>query len=95
MDPIAGLYESIDTVPLDEWNEVCRTTPTCFLEPEFLRPWNGRCQSRLAYFTHLFASKMATRPLVLACVCTQSICCLWPVRRFVTRPHGCENSFRA
>ena len=37
MNPMIGLYESIDSVPLDEWSEVCRTTPTCFLEPEFLR----------------------------------------------------------
>ena len=37
MNPIVGLYESIDAVPLDEWGEVCRTTPTWFLEPRFLR----------------------------------------------------------
>jgi predicted N-acyltransferase len=36
MNPMIGLYESIDAVPLDEWSEVCRTTPSCFLEPEFL-----------------------------------------------------------
>ncbi len=37
MKPMTDLYESIDAVPLDEWGEVCRTTPSCFLQPEFLR----------------------------------------------------------
>jgi predicted N-acyltransferase len=37
MNPIVGLYESIDAVPRDEWIEVCGATPSCFLEPQFLR----------------------------------------------------------
>jgi predicted N-acyltransferase len=37
MNPTVGLYESIDAVPQDEWGEVCGATPSCFLEPQFLR----------------------------------------------------------
>ncbi len=37
MSQLAGLYESIDSVPLSDWDEGCRATPSCFLQPEFLR----------------------------------------------------------
>jgi predicted N-acyltransferase len=37
MNPIVGLYNSIDAVPRDEWVEVCGATPSCFFEPQFLR----------------------------------------------------------
>src|SRR5580692_4816191 len=36
MNRLVGLYESSNAVPWDEWSEVCRTTPTWFLDPRFL-----------------------------------------------------------
>ncbi len=32
------LHETIDTVPVTEWNEVCQARADCFMDPRFLRP---------------------------------------------------------
>jgi predicted N-acyltransferase len=68
MDPIAGLYESIDAVPMDEWDEVCRTTPTCFLEPEFLRALE-RTLPEPARMFHALIRACDGRPAACASLC--------------------------
>ena len=31
------VFETIDQVPLNEWQEVCQASPSCFMDPGFLR----------------------------------------------------------
>ena len=68
MNPIAGLYESIDAVPLDEWGEVCRTTPTWFLEPQFLRALERTLPDQARIFHALIRAQTA-QPAACASLC--------------------------
>ncbi len=57
MHPMTGLYESIDAVPLDEWGEVSRAAPTCFMEPEFLRALEWTLPERARIFHALIRAR--------------------------------------
>jgi predicted N-acyltransferase len=68
MNPIIGLYESIDAVPLDEWGELCRTTPTCFLAPEFLRALERTLPNPARIF-HAIIRAQDGKPAACASLC--------------------------
>ena len=68
MNPMIGLYESINAVPLDEWGEVCRTTPTCFLEPGFLRALERTLPDRARIF-HAIVRAQDGQPAACASLC--------------------------
>ncbi len=68
MNRMVGLYESIDAVPLDEWGEVCRTTPTCFLEPEFLRALERTLPDQARIF-HAILREQHGKPAACASLC--------------------------
>jgi predicted N-acyltransferase len=72
MNRMDGLYESIDAVPLDEWGEVCGATPTCFMEPGFLRALERTLPDQARIFHAIFRSSDG-RPTA----CTSL--CLYPV----------------
>ena len=68
MNQIADLYESIDAVPLDEWGEVCRTTPTWFLEPQFLRALERTLPEQARIF-HAIIRAPDGKPAACASLC--------------------------
>ena len=45
------LYETIDQVPLDQWNEVCQVSGSSFMARTFCELWNGRSRTRHERFT--------------------------------------------
>ena len=68
MNRIEGLYESIDAVPEDEWAEVCRTTPTWFLEPGFLRALERTLPERARIYHAIFRDQ-DDKPVACASLC--------------------------
>ena len=96
MNPMIGLYESIDAVPLDEWGEVCRTTPTCFLEPEFLRALERTLPDQARIF-HALIRAHDGKPAACASLCLYPVDLLSLAEPSDSRsePPGCKNCFRA
>src|SRR5580698_4636444 len=68
MNSIKGLYPSIDSVPLGEWSDVCGTTPTCFLEPEFLRALERTLPDQARIF-HAIIRGQDGKPAACASLC--------------------------
>jgi predicted N-acyltransferase len=68
MIPIEGLYKSIDSVPLDDWRKVCRMTPTCFLDPKFLRAVE-RTLPKPARMFHALVRAQDGKPAAFASLC--------------------------
>ncbi|HEX4146165.1 MAG TPA: GNAT family N-acetyltransferase [Pirellulales bacterium] len=68
MNRIAGLYESSEAVPWDEWSDVCRTTPTWFLDPAFLSAVERTLPAQARIF-HAIVRAPDSKPAACASLC--------------------------
>ncbi len=88
------LYETIDQVPLNEWNEVCQASPSCFMDPAFLRAIEKTLPDQARVF-HVLIYEEDGKPVpVPACACIRSTCSCSPASESGTGLAGSGNSFR-
>jgi predicted N-acyltransferase len=65
MDRACVVYESIDQVPLNHWDEVCQSEDNCFMSPNFLRAIE-RTQTGEARSFHVLIYEEDGRPAACA-----------------------------
>src|SRR5262245_2074192 len=67
-----SLYETIDQVPLDEWQEVCEGSPGCFMDPNFLRALEKTLPDQARIF-HVLIYEEDGKPGACASLCLYPI----------------------